>query len=421
MDEVVKLSWQLSGEPRRGAEGTRMIVMAQLTGAERPGRSRAPLSVSLVLDRSGSMEGAKLDHCKHAAGYAISQLTPKDQVSVVAFDNTIELLIPHQSVIDKQGLMTQIQPIVACGGTNLSGGWLHGATRVEKSTRPGQVNRLVLLTDGRPNDGATHPDSLVAIARDLRERGVQTTTVGVGADVDEDLLRALAQAGGGNFHFIESPEETSTIFAREFVELLTTVAQNVALRVIPAPGVKLVGFLQDLAVETVGDGQEVQLGDLLAGDQRNVLLEFLIPPGVAAGAVSALQLEYQQAVEPIGLRQQSTSVEAAADSVVKPAVWREVLLAPPPPMACIPVSPTWWSYLAPRGGVVARPASRSTRCRERPRFRWAPAAILCAPISSGLGNRYPQAQVLRPWQLSKGPQPPSWSWAKPVATPNWWS
>ena len=324
MSEPLKLGWELS---RSNAPG-RLLVMARLSAPERPGASRAPLNLSLMLDRSGSMQGAKLDYCKSAARYGISQLASRDLCSVVVFNNFIDSLCSHMPMQLKDSLMNRLELVSAGGGTNLSGAWLHGAAQVEKSRTSGQVCRLLLLTDGLPTDGMTHPDNLKQIARDLAERGIHTSTIGCGSDVDEDLLRSLADLGGGNFHLIESPEQASTVFAREFQELLTIVAQNVRLKVLPAEGVRMLGFLQDLPFQAVAGGYEVNLGDLFAGDDRRVLLELSTPASGQSG-ISVLQLDYQQVAGGLAFRELSAFVESQAPdhTPINPIVSREVMLS----------------------------------------------------------------------------------------------
>ncbi|MFN8608224.1 MAG: VWA domain-containing protein [Vulcanimicrobiota bacterium] len=320
----LKLGWELS---RSSAPG-RLYLMAQLTAPERPGSSRAPLNLGLMLDRSGSMQGAKLDHCKSAARYGLSQLAARDLCSVVVFNNLIDSLGCHTPMHLKGSLMNRLETVSAGGGTNLSGAWLHGAAQVEKARQAGQVCRLLLLTDGLPTDGMTHPDSLKQIASDLAQRGIHTSTIGCGSDVDEDLLRSLAELGGGNFHFLESPEQASTVFAREFQELLTIQAQNVRLKILPAEGVRILGFMQDLPSQAVAGGYELNLGDILAGDERRVLLE-LAASTSAPGALCQLQLEYQQLAGGLAFRELSALVESqAADQIpINPIVGRELLLS----------------------------------------------------------------------------------------------
>ena len=324
MSEPLKLAWELGRSSRPGS----LILMAKMTAAERPGATRAPLNVGLMLDRSGSMQGAKLEHCKSAARYGISQLAASDCCSVVVFNNLIESLCRHLPMQHKDSLMNRLELVQAEGGTNLSGAWLQGAAQVEKSRTAGQVCRLLLLTDGLPTDGLTHPESLQRIARDLAARGIYTTTIGCGSDVDEDLLRSLADLGGGNFHLIESPEQASTVFAREFQELLKIVAQNVRLRVLPGEGVTLLGSPQDLDFQAVEGGYEVNLGDLFAGDDRRLLIELGVPPSGQSG-ISVLQLEYQEVAGTLAFRELSAFVESDAPdrTPINPIVCREVLLS----------------------------------------------------------------------------------------------
>jgi len=113
--------------------------------------SRLPLNISFVLDRSGSMQGAKLGYTKQAVQFALRNLDSTDRVSLVTFDNQVELPIPSTTAENKDQLAQLVETIYTRGSTNLSGGLLEGVNQVKSAYRQKLVNRVILLTAGLGN------------------------------------------------------------------------------------------------------------------------------------------------------------------------------------------------------------------------------------------------------------------------------
>ena len=237
-------------------------VLVTLSG-EAPAR-RAPINVALVLDRSGSMSGMPLAAAKEAAVRFASCLTPADRLSVVAFDDEVQTVFGPSPAGDAAAL-DAIAGLFPGGSTNLSGGWLQGRKLVQQGTVEG-TNRVVLLTDGQANVGITDPAKLRGLARGGEQMAVSTTCIGFGAHFNEDLLQAMAQAGGGNWWYVESEDQMAGIFAGEIEGLVALAAQNVEVEVrLTEPRVGGVSFLQSLPVEkTSTGGWRVRLNDVYA-------------------------------------------------------------------------------------------------------------------------------------------------------------
>jgi Ca-activated chloride channel family protein len=164
---------------------------------------RPQLNLGLVIDRSGSMSGAKLRAARQAAIYAVEQLLPQDRISVTVFDNTVQTIVPSTLATDKSSIISRIQRIDTGGTTALYDGWYQGGIQVSQHLDPRGLNRVLLVTDGLANVGETNPDRIAGDVHGLAKRGVSTTTMGVGNDYQEDLLEAMANSGDGNYHFIE--------------------------------------------------------------------------------------------------------------------------------------------------------------------------------------------------------------------------
>jgi Ca-activated chloride channel family protein len=256
--------------------------------APRPERAsaRAPLNIALVLDRSGSMQGDKLHYVKRAASYVLDLLDGRDRVALVAYDDEIQVLSPSTPVsADARASMKQRIDALAPGGwTNLSDGWLEGCREVANWLSPERVSRALLLTDGLANRGVTDVEGLTHHARELRRRGIATSTFGVGLDFNEHLLEAMAAQGGGSFCYIERPEQIPDMFKRELGDLLTVAAREVFLNIAIPRGVAL-EVLGELPHERRDDRLRVFLGDVYGGEQRAVYTRALIPPDAPGASV----------------------------------------------------------------------------------------------------------------------------------------
>ena len=244
---------------------------------------RPPLNISLVLDRSGSMSGEKIEHTLLAAQQAVQALLPDDRLSVVVFDTFVNLLIPSTRVIDKPSMLRALEGVVTGGSTALHAGWLEGATQVARHLDASSINRVLLLTDGQANVGETNADRIATDVNGLAQRGVATSTLGFGLDYNERLLRAMAASGDGNQHFVESPEQLSGIFDLELGGLLATVGQKVRLRVETSGKFAALTRLQE---DELG---RLRLNDLVGGNPLSLLLSFEL---AAASALVKIHLDY---------------------------------------------------------------------------------------------------------------------------------
>lgn len=272
-----------------GGVGTGAHVVRALLRIEaqpRTDQARVPLNLSIVLDRSGSMSGAKLAAAREAAALLVRRLWPEDVVSVVAYDDQVTTIAPPATGAAQFGLARHIEAIQSGGTTNLSGGWLRGRELIGQNLRQDGVNRVLLLTDGLANVGIVDPDGLTGMCAAARRVGITTTTIGFGADYDEHLLRAMADAGGGNTYYIEQPDQAPGIFDEEIQGLLSLTAQNLAVTVSPAAAASVTAVHHDYTRVREADGVRLELGDLYAREPRSLLVEFLVqsPPTSAPGA-----------------------------------------------------------------------------------------------------------------------------------------
>jgi Ca-activated chloride channel family protein len=253
---------------------------------------RLPLNLSVVLDRSGSMAGDKLDYVKKAVQFLVQHLGADDRFSVVIYSEVVQVSVSPRPVIHKDSINHTVGEITAGGMTNLSGGWLQGCQLVSEGQAEGQVNRVLLLTDGLANQGVTDPKRLAAIARKKREGGITTTTLGVGMDFNEDLLVRMAHEGGGAFYFIDNPDQAPLIFAEELQDLLSVVGQNLVITLTLSEDVRMIRQLNTYPSETKNREVVFRLGDLFSDEIKTLLIELSIPALDELGEVEVARLRF---------------------------------------------------------------------------------------------------------------------------------
>ena len=279
---------------------------------------RAPVNIALVIDKSGSMQGAKIEKAKEAAIAAIDRLQAQDIVSVVVYDQGVQVVLPATKLTDKESARAAIRQIGAGGSTALFAGVTKGAAEVRKFLEKERVNRVILLSDGQANVGPKSPTALGELGASLVKEGMAVTTLGLGLDYNEDLMTQLAVKSNGNHLFIENAAELMAIFDHEFNDVLSVVAQEVMIQIRIPEGVRPVRVLGHDA-DIRGQNVTVLLNQLYAAQERFVLLEVEVPPTAkdASRAVADVDVSYANMITNLTDRLASSAAVRFSDNPQK--------------------------------------------------------------------------------------------------------
>jgi len=315
-------------------EPSREHVLIQLKSPPNVMGRRLPLNLALVIDRSGSMEGEPLDYVKRACGYVVDLLEPSDILSVVTFEEQVEVLVPARRVVNKTLLKEHINRVEVGNTTNIYDGIVVGCQQVASIMSEGCLNRVLLLTDGEPTVGIKDFASIVGQVAEQKSRGITVTALGFGPEYNEELMAGIARQSGGNYYYISRPELIPEVFRRELESLMTIVARNMRLRLGLSRWVQLRQIYgRQFAVPSPRHA-EVGLVDLERGTAMSVLCEMEFAPRPAGiYRVAKAELSYDDAVSgraevlAADVEFEFTSDETLVASGVNPIVKQELEIA----------------------------------------------------------------------------------------------
>ena len=314
---------------------TVMLDLQAPAAVDDPTAARPEHTAIIVLDRSGSMSGHRLEAAKRAIVELVARLDDKDSFGLVAFDDQTEVVVPAGKVGDhgRERITRLIEAVGPGGSTDLSGGYLRGLQEARRACGPAGAT-IVLLSDGHANAGITDPVALRKVAANAGAQAITTSTIGIGSGYDQDLLAEIATGGSGNHTFAADADSAAAALAGEIEGLLNKTVQAASLLIAPTSDVAQVGILNDLPSHAVTGGIMVELGDFYSGETRKLLIELTIPAMAALGLaqVADLTLTY---VELPALEQHTVTLpvsvnvvpaDLAAGRVPAPEVEREKLL-----------------------------------------------------------------------------------------------
>ena len=256
-----------------------IYIRVGLTGFDIEGRpSRAPVNLAIVIDRSGSMSGEKIERAKEAAAMAVNRLNPEDIVSVIAYESQVQVILPATKVRDKDMILDRIRRIHPGGSTALYSGVEAGAEEMRKFLSAHRVNRMILLSDGLANVGPSGADDLGRLGERLIRDGISVTTVGLGLGYNEDLMTQLAYRSDGSHYFAERACDLVKVFDNELGRALSVVAQQIEIEIRLGGGIRPVRVF---GREGRIDGQSifVSINQIYSRHEKYVLIEAEAPTG----------------------------------------------------------------------------------------------------------------------------------------------
>jgi Ca-activated chloride channel family protein len=266
-------------KPAIPANGGVIDIMVRVQGPNQPQASKTkvtPKRLSLVVDRSGSMSGQPLHEALKCVEHIASCMTTDDRISVVVYDDKVNVLMPLGPVTSQEAMKRLLSKVEEGGSTNLFGGWEQGAKQLEKS-QDNSISRVILLSDGQANHGLLEQDAIEKHCREWLAKGVSTTTVGLGRGFNEDLMIAMAKAGGGQQYYGQTATDLFDSFDEELSLLQALCLRQLSLKLIPAQGV----IIEPLGVFDQNPDGTYQLSDLAWGAESWLAVRLHISPTVA--------------------------------------------------------------------------------------------------------------------------------------------
>ncbi len=258
---------------------------------------KLPLNLCLVIDRSSSMRGERLNQVKEAAGKIIDQLSQDDLFSLVVFNDRADVVASAQRVADKSDLKRAVGAVEAAGGTEMANGMALALQEIQKPLLARGISRLLLLTDGR-----TYGDEsrCVEVARRAQGRGIGLTALGIGTEWNEDLLETMTAPENSRAQYIASAQEITTVFADELTRLHSIFAQQVRIQLAARPGGlvrafdRVRPFIAPVPITEEADLRWAgALGDWPGSDVQAFLIEIVVPPlGVGDHPLLKIALRY---------------------------------------------------------------------------------------------------------------------------------
>ena len=262
-------------------------------------RQAQPVDMVVVLDRSGSMNGAKIQDARRAVLDLIDRLSARDRLALISYAEGVRRhfdLLPVDS--DNIPLMkSAVRKLSAGGGTNLGAGLDAGIKMLDRSAGSGKMGKLILISDGLANRGIVSPDRLGKMAARAVDSEFAVSTVGVGEEFNEFLMTKIADRGAGNYYYLDHPAAFAEVFQKEFYISRNTVATGITVFVPLTPGVQLVDA-SGYPLNHNRNGARFHPGSLGSGQTRRIFMTFQVPTGaVSQYEIGAPEVTYRYAGE----------------------------------------------------------------------------------------------------------------------------
>jgi Ca-activated chloride channel family protein len=256
------------------------LLRVGLQAQEIPEEERDKVVLTFLIDTSGSMSSNnRLKMVQHALEMLVRQLDPRDEIGIVAYNNSARVVLEHTQVRNERAILSAIRRLRPTGSTNAEDGLITAYRLASEYFDPWATNRVILCSDGVANVGATGPNSILRqVARYADEDGIYLTTIGVGmGNYNDVLLEQLADDGQGFYAYVDSRDEAERVFVEDLVSTLQVVAKDARVQVDFNPDVvsryRLIGYEnRDMADEDFRN-EEIDAGEIGAGHSVTALFE----------------------------------------------------------------------------------------------------------------------------------------------------
>ena len=249
-----------------------VMIKIETSSMEDTKKVHNPLELSIVLDRSGSMQGDKINFSKDAVNQVIENLRKGDLLNFVIYDEIIDVVFNKGDISMKNVLKNQVNSIYSRGSTNLAGGMLQGFEVFDKNADHNRSRRIFLFSDGLANIGIKDNEGITKLAKDIYGKGINISAFGIGSDFNEELMMGIAEHAGGDYFFINGADTIPSIVGEAMDGLLNIIASNAILKL---RGINGSTVKKIYAYELT---HTLQLGDIKELEERKFLVEVEIQP-----------------------------------------------------------------------------------------------------------------------------------------------
>jgi Ca-activated chloride channel family protein len=312
-DKTLDVKLSLDRDKLVRGEEQDVVLKIDLVGAKvKVHNKRLPLNVAVVLDRSGSMSGAKLEQARQAASMLVDRLDEDDVFALVTYESEVEVNISATKVGDNADKwQRQIRRIESGGSTALYAGVDAGGDEVREYLKSNRINRVLLLSDGLANVGKKSPREITDLGKKLAKDGIGVSTIGLGEDYDEDLMTALAEASDANYYYVQDVEKLPDVFQKELGQFTNIVARDVEIRITLPEGVTPVEIM-GRSESFSGREATIRLSQFNAAQKREILVKTRLAPGKDAAEIELAQISAKYVDELDGGKEGKLSAQAKA-------------------------------------------------------------------------------------------------------------
>jgi len=260
------------------------LIRIAIQAADLAPEKRPPANLVFLIDTSGSMDDPdKLPLVKKTVCHFAEALRADDRISLITYSGSTAEILPPTAGDQKETIIAALKPLRAYGATAGGEALRMAYDAAAKNYRKDGINRILLATDGDFNVGISDPATLKNYVADKRKSGISLTTLGYGSgNYNDEMMEQLADAGDGNYSYIDSEAEAKKVLVRQLTSTLATVARDIKIQLEFNPAAvkeyRLVGYENRLLREEDFNNDRVDAGDIGAGHNITALYE-IIPQG----------------------------------------------------------------------------------------------------------------------------------------------